>query len=167
MDALLLPGNSPRHAAWVQELKQALAPHFDRVEAQQYKHWQTAVGNTDVDYEIGVAQQTAERLNQYMVIAKSIGTVIAIKATANKNLQPEKLILLGVPLYGGMPKDLFGAWLQHITVPIVFVQNTHDPLGSFSDVKSAFENTGSHVSFIELPGDTHSYVDFNAITKLI
>lgn len=167
MNALLLPGNSSRHGDWIENLKLAMAPHFQRVETQHYSHWQEGGDKADIDYEISVAHNKVERLEPYIIIAKSIGTVISAKGVVDGRLKPNKLILLGVPINGGIPKDLFSKWLQEIDVQVVFVQNTNDPLGSFSDVQTAFQGKGSNVSFVELPGEAHDYLDFDAIAKLI
>lgn len=167
MNALLLPGNSSRHIEWIENLKLALATHFQQTETQHYKHWETDGDVADIDYEISAAQSKAERLHPYVVIAKSIGTAISVKGVAGGKLKPEKLILLGVPINGGAPKDLFSRWLQEIDVQVVFVQNTNDPLGSFSDVQAAFKGKSNNVSFIELQGKTHDYLDFDAIARLI
>lgn len=167
MNALLLPGNSSRHGEWVDNLRLALAANFQRTETQHYLHWQTGGDKADIDYEISIAQSKAERLEPYIIIAKSIGTAISAKGIADGKLNPEKLILLGVPINGGVPKDLFSGWLKQIDVKLVFVQNTNDPYGSFTDVKNAFEGKSRDITFIELSGDTHDYLDFGAITKLI
>lgn len=167
MNALLLPGNSPRHSVWIEDLKLALTSHFEAIVTQHYRHWETGDENANIDYEIGVAQQKAINLEPYMIVAKSIGTVIAVKGTTEGKLKPQKLILLGVPINGGVSKDLFFDWLKQVSAPVIFVQNTKDPLGSFSDVKSAFEGKEGNVTFIELPADTHDYLDFEAIAKLI
>lgn len=82
-------------------------------------------------------------------------------------LHPDKIILLGIPIKGGAPVDSFVEWLKHITIPVVIVQNTADPLGSFADVKNAFENAGTALTFVELPGETHDYLDFDAIAQLL
>ena len=163
MNALLLPGNSSRHSAWAEDLKKAVHPHFDAVKAQHYRHWQTGEEWADVDYEIETAKESADTLEPYVIIGKSIGTVIAVKGTAEGLLQPKKLVLLGVPIQGGAKKDIFLEWLKRLNIPIYIIQNANDPLGSFADVKAAFETAGQHVRFIELPGDTHDYLDFERI----
>ena len=167
MNAVLLPGNSARHREWVEALKVAVSPQFQIVKALAYLHWQTGEEKADVDYELAIAKSSVTELDPYMIIGKSIGTVIAVRGVAEGVLRPTKLILLGIPINGGAPKELFAQWLRHINAPVVVVQNTHDPLGSFADVKAAFRGCGEAISFVELPGDTHDYLDFEAITKLI
>lgn len=167
MNTLLLPGNSPRHAVWIEELKAALATNFGTIKTQHYRHWQTGEKWADVGHEIVTASDLADNFDPYVIIGKSIGTVIAAKATAEGILTPEKLILLGVPINGGADSKLFVQWLSRITVPIVILQNTSDPLGSYVDIEAGFSSAGTHVTFVELPGDTHDYLDFEAIAKQI
>lgn len=167
MNALLLPGNSPRHREWVDRLYENLSPQFDSAEVQYYRHWQTGEKKADVGYEMVVAKDKAAKLGSYAIVAKSIGTVIAARGTAEGLLSPDKLVLLGVPINGGAPRDQFYQWLDHIGVPVVVVQNEHDTLGSFDDVKAAFDGSSEHITFVETPGDTHDYLDFEAIAKLI
>jgi len=167
MNALLLPGNSPRHAEWVEHLKTAITPEFDTVKTQHYHHWKTGEEWADVEYELTMARENTVALEPYVIIAKSIGTVIATRGVAEDVLDPTKIILLGIPINGGAKIELIKEWLTEIAIPIVIIQNMDDPLGSFADVKAAFDGIGEHVSFVELPGETHDYVDFEAITRFI
>lgn len=167
MNALLLPGNSSRHGEWVENLRFAMAAHFQSTETQHYRHWHTDEENADIEYEIGVAQSKMSGLEPCIIIAKSIGAAISLKGAADGRLKPEKLILLGVPINGTVPGELFAKWLGEISLPIVIVQNTGDPLGSFADVRALFADKGDNISFLELPGETHDYLDFEAISKLI
>lgn len=167
INILILPGNSPRHAEWANDLKSHLLPRFDRVEAQHYKHWQTGEKWADVDYELSVAKATTVDLEPYIIIGKSIGTVIAVKGAATKQISPVKLILLGIPINGGANADEFNDWLGTIDIPVVIIQNTDDPLGSFEQVSNAFKDSNQNITFIESPGDTHDYLDFKMIAGFI
>jgi predicted alpha/beta-hydrolase family hydrolase len=167
MNALLLPGNSSHHGKWVEKLKSALSSHFDITQAQHYRHWRSGEEWADVEYEIDTAKDKVANLEPYVIIGKSVGTVVAAKGTSDNILHPAKLILLGIPINGGASSEPFKQWLHNISIPVVIVQNTADPLGSFSEVKTIFEDSGKYISFAELPGSTHDYVDFQAIAKLI
>ena len=162
MNALLLPGNSSRHGEWIENLKLAVADSFERVETQHYQHWQSGGDKADIEYEISVAQSKVELLKPYIIIAKSIGTAISVKGVADGKLKPKKLILLGM-----QPLDQFSEWLQKIDIQVVIIQNTNDPYGSFAEIKAAFTGKSKSLKFVELPGETHDYLDFDAIAKLI
>lgn len=166
MNALLLPGNSPRHQAWIEELRTAVMPRFQQTLTLHYRHWQSGEPEADVDYELGVAEALADNLDQFVIIAKSIGTAIASDGVSKGALKPKKLILLGLPISSSYASERYKDWFDNIAIDILIAQNTNDPLGSFADVKQAFEKL-QNVSLVELPGNTHDYLDFEAIKKLI
>lgn len=165
MNALLLPGNSPRHEAWIERLRAAVAPQFDATITQHYRHWQTGEPQADRAYELHVAATSVEDFDDYLIIAKSVGTFIAVEGTARGVLKPSKLILLGLPLFGDLPHELFVAWMHDLKVPVTVIQNTSDPLGSFRQIKDLVDQ--DNVTFVEQPGDTHEYLDFAAIANHI
>ena len=167
MNALLLPGNSPRHEKWIEDLKDFLAPYFDTVVTQHYRHWKTAEEFADIEYEVAVANEKSKHLSPYVIIGKSIGTIITAKAAADGMIHPEKIILLGVPMSYNNQFNQFAQHLEQITIPITIIQNSADPFGSFLDLKNALTNARDNVSFIELEGETHDYNDFASIKKLI
>ena len=165
MNLLLLPGNSPRHAAWVETLKSAMKPHADTIEAHHYHHWETGEEWADIPAEIAAAAAKAVPLKPYTIIAKSIGTAIAVLGTAQGMFAPEKIILLGVPIEGEGIDEYFMGALKKITEPIVVIQNTNDPYGAFEHVKAALSSINADITYIETPGDSHDYVDFALIAK--
>lgn len=162
MDALLLPGNSPRHAEWVEQLKQSLSPDYHTIIAHHYRHWQTGEPKAAVDTEITDAYKEVQKLDSYVIIAKSIGTVIAAKATAKGVFTPQKLVFLGVPIDGGADVSEFRSWLTQITVPVVIIQNSQDPLGTYVAIAQAFHGI-EQVSCIEQPGAHHDYQQIDVI----
>ncbi|UTX51092.1 hypothetical protein KI440_02710 [Candidatus Saccharibacteria bacterium TM7i] len=165
MNLLLLPGNSPRHAGWVKALKNAMKPHTDAIEAHQYHHWETGEEWADIPTEIAAAAAKVVPLKPYTIIAKSIGTAIAIRGTAEGMFSPEKIILLGVPIEGESIDEQFMKSLKKITEPIVIIQNTNDPYGAFENVKTKLKSVNPTITYIETPGDSHDYLDFELIAK--
>lgn len=107
MNAWLLSGNSSWHNEWVEDLKIALITHFEHIETQHYLHWQRSGHEADIEYEIGIAQIKLEKLKPYIVITKSIDTVISVKRVVDKRLKPEKIILIGVPINSDLDVDSF------------------------------------------------------------
>lgn len=165
LNAYLLPGNSPRHREWVETFKQAIAPQFETVKTQHYQHWETGESHAAVSEEINIAAHNTKNLSPYILIAKSIGTVIATQAVAQSILSPEKIILLGIPLRGAIDRRTFVASLKTIPCPVTIIQNTADPFGSFEEIYSTLSGLGAHITFVEFPGKTHDYLDFSAISR--
>lgn len=165
MNTLILGGESPRHHEWVRNVAEAVQPHFDKVVYLDYRHWASG-GNSDIEYEIGQASQLAQELGKYIIIAKSMGTVVASVGTARGNLHPERCMFMGMPL--GLVERVTGASAAVYQLPpTVFIQNEHDPYSSAKQVQAFITSHGNkQASFVTVPGDTHDYVDFALIGRL-
>jgi len=167
MNILLLGGNSPRHHGWVRELQAHLQDGGDEVTLHDYRHWETGDENADVPYEIDAVSNLANAQEHYMVIAKSVGTVIATRAIAQGKIHPSACVFLGVP-HSSLGKHLPDI-RQDLGVlpPTVFAQNSGDPLGSADLVKEyVAQNHPATWEFVATPGETHDYSDFQLIADL-
>jgi acetyl esterase/lipase len=167
MNVLILGGNSPRHKEWVRQVAEALRPYVGQAKCLIYRHWGQG-GDADVTYEIEQAAQMAKSFSgEYIIIAKSVGTVITTLGVDQRKLHPSRCIFLGFPL----------SMMQHVPAaapaltslpPTVIVQNEHDPLGSYQDVRSFLSKLGNkHIAVTATPGETHDYVDFAQIRRLV
>ncbi len=169
MNILLLPGNSPRHKSWAEDFKSSLlpTPNIGSVIAQHYAHWRNGEEFADTDHELLIATASARELGTYAIIAKSIGTAIALEGIAQGKLQPTQLILLGIPINGTIASETYRNWLKGVTIPTIIMQNTKDPYGSFAELQALIEPGQTNISLIETEGDTHDYLDFATIGKCI
>lgn len=167
MNALILGGMSPRHKEWVREVAAELEPHFETVRFLDYKHWDTPDAEMDLEYEIAQAAKLAEELGEYVVVAKSIGMVVATLANARGTLKPQYCVFMGLPLKvvtAEIPE--FGSALPKLPATH-FLHNEHDPLGSADKVKAYIEaHEPKGYDLLVSPSDTHDYVDFKLITDL-
>ena len=169
MNALLLPGMSPRHREWIRQLAEAIKPHFGEVRFLDYAHWDTPGAEMDLEREIHQAAELAKDLGEYVVIAKSIGTVLTTLGTARGMLAPQACVFLGFPL--NVVHDLLEAGelaeaLKQLP-PTAFVHNQNDPLGTADEVRAYLaKNAPAKYEIIPTPGDTHDYVDFNQMIQL-
>jgi hypothetical protein len=162
MNVLILGGESPRHKAWVRQVAEAVASQFGTVAYLDYKHWDTGEP-TDIEHEIQAAANIAKDLGEYIVIAKSIGTVITTLGNARGVLHPKRCVFLGLPL--GAARRIDGVVPGMKLLPAtVFIQNSHDPLGSADEVKSFISLYGNDSALcLATAGDTHDYADFTLI----
>lgn len=166
MNALILGGQSPRHYDWVRRVAEALKPHLNEVQFLDYRHWQNDAP-VDLEYEISQASRLVTGMgNEYVIVAKSLGTMVATHGDALGLLHPSRCVFLGLPLkaFDELPDMPEG--LKRLP-PTVFVQNTRDPLGSFADVQTyVAAHSNAEARCLETPGDTHDYADFTLITEL-
>src|SRR5258708_1357816 len=97
MNALILGGESPRHYEWVRTVAEHLKPSFEKVVYLDYRHWSTG-GGSDIEFETAEVAKLTDNLNEYAIVAKSIGTVIATLGVASETLKPTRCVFLGLPL---------------------------------------------------------------------
>lgn len=168
MNILFLGGNSPRHEAWVHEMADALSSPFDGVVVHDYKHWKTGAKLVDMDYEVAEIGDKMADLEPYVVFAKSIGTMITLKAMHQNTLRPKACVFLGLPLNAITDMELPAVdWLSEATVPLYFLQNEDDPYGPAEQLKATLPANIDQANITVLPGDTHDYNDIAAMTTLL
>lgn len=169
MNILLLGGNSIRHKQWVRDLAAVLSKTSHNVQYVDYLHWDAGGEFADIVTEIDRAAVRASSMPHYMIIAKSVGTGIALEGIYKRALRPERCIFLGFPLKGiQADKEFHYTEALSLLPPTVFVQNENDPWGSATEVISFVRAHGNDAAtFVTTPGDTHDYTDFSAIASLV
>lgn len=166
MNAIYLPGNSIANKIEVEKLSQALSDLFDQSIVQYYRHWQTSEEFIDLDFERIELQKIASNLGEYIIIAKSIGTVLAMSALCENTINPQKCIFLGTPVkWAQEHKYNIDLYLSCLDVPTIFIQHRNDPLTSAQDLQTYLANTSHQV--IELPGKTHNYNEYKKLREII
>lgn len=167
MNALIFGGMSPRHYDWVRQVSEVLKPHFDEVRLLDYAHWDKTEVEMDLEHEISEAQKLAEGLGDYIVVAKSIGTVVTTLAVKRGLLSPEYCVFMGFPLKA-IESDVpeVESALPQLP-PTHFLHNEQDPLGDADAVRGYLEaHAPEQYDLLVSPGNTHDYIDFKLITDL-
>jgi hypothetical protein len=168
MNALFLGGNSPRHQVWIHEMANALSAPLDKAVIHEYMHWETGEKSIDMDHEISKIGIEMADLKPYLVFAKSIGTMITLKAMYEKVINPEACVFLGLPLNAitdmGLPVQ---EWLESVRVPIYFLHNQNDPYGSADELKAMLPDNIDQSNITVLPGETHDYNDVSVMSDLL
>lgn len=167
MNILILGGNSKHHYDWVRELAKALQTDKTRVVYLDYKHWQTD-GSLKIEDEINSAVALGDKLGEYIVVAKSVGTIITTLGVADGRLKPAGCLMLGTPLT--VIKEYYPDFADKLTsLPrTVFLQNAQDPYGSAEMLEGYLEDKSpADYHVVTAPGDTHDYVDYDSIKELI
>lgn len=169
MNLLLLGGNSQRNQTWIHNMGDVLSSQFDRSFVHDYKHWRTGAEFINFDFEMSVLPDETKNFENYAVFAKSIGSVLTLKCINSGILKPSKCIFIGLPIKAVKQEniDLLGL-LKSSPKPTLIIQNSNDPLASFSEVQNLVEQTGaSNYKLVELAGDTHNYDNLDELTKLV
>lgn len=167
MNILILGGNSKHHYDWVRELAKALKSGKRKVVFLDYKHWQTD-GSILIDDEINSAAELGDELGEYIVVAKSVGTIITALGVADGKLKPAGCLLLGMPLT--IIKEYYPDFADKLTsLPrTVYLQNAEDPYGSAEMLEEYLEDKSpADYHMVTVPGDTHDYVNYTSIGEIV
>ena len=166
MDLLLLPGNSKRSKDWLEQADRYLAPQFDKTYRHDYAHWEKDEPEIDLNLELKKLTELVKTIPQYMIFAKSAGTILTSKGTAMSVLRPRACLFVGFPLAMVNNQNLPARdWLETANFPISILQHTSDPLGSFRDVEQYIKAINhDNISVHEIAGDTHDYLEFHVFS---
>lgn len=169
MNVLLLSGESQKSRDWTEDVAREINGLYIATYVHQYRHWHTESAVFDMDHELETLQATHEVLGKkdYVVFAKSIGTLVLGRALDAKILQPGAVVLAGLPLVAldhHQYPDL-GQSYRDAGIHVSLIQNEHDPLGGSAAVEAYLQPFGMPDHFVEAPGNTHDYLDYTLISQ--
>lgn len=162
MNAVFLSGNSLKNRDFIESLKRELEDLFEFSQVQYYKHWQTGDSLIDLENEVTALTVLTSDINNYAIVAKSVGVLVTLNALNRKLINPVKCIFLGTPVDWAR-KQGFGVdtLLSYYSLPTLFIQNKKDPMFSSGDLNQLLEKSEcKNYRFIELNGDTHEYTNY-------
>lgn len=158
MKTIILPGYSLHNKDWALEIKKSLS-FKQSVLVHEWQHWKLG-GALRPKYEIGKILKEIGR-DKVNIIAKSVGTMIAMKVLSEIGGQVGKIILCGIPSVSEERKILFTTSLSGFPPEnVVCFQNTEDPFATFAKVKKFISEVNSKIKVIEKPAETHNYPYF-------
>lgn len=165
---ILLPGSSARNKVWLEEVAEHFGGLFDAVYPQPYSHWGTEGTEVDPELELGKLSRALspdDSNTQYYLFARSIGTILSLKAVHEGILLPQRCVFFGTPLnlIADRP-ELIGGWGTVGTFPVLTLafHNRHDPVASYDFLASKLTETGNAtIEVVPLEGDHHSYSAFS------
>ena len=165
MKTIILPGYSLHNKAWALEIKKSLS-FKQSVLVHEWQHWQLG-GALHPKHEIGKILKEIGR-DKVNLIAKSVGTMVAMHLLAEIPEQINKIILCGLPSVSEERKKLFTASLSDFdSKKIVVYQNIKDPLGSYAEVKDFMNAVNPKIKVIEKPRSDHHYPYFEDFKKFL
>ena len=157
MKTIILPGRSLKNKIWAEELvTQMNLSDYTIIEWEPWK-------NNDEESPLDVELETSKILgaigsSTVNIVAKSIGTLLAVKIIQTIPDQISKIILCGIPL--GVFEAEKTNYLILANFPIEKVklfQNENDTVGSFQNVKKAFALINPRIEVVSKPRSDHHY----------
>ena len=158
MKTIVLPGYSLHNKEWALEIKKSLS-FRQSVLVHQWRHWKLG-GALRPKYEIGKILKEIGR-DKVNIIAKSVGTMIAMRVLSEIGNRVNKIVLCGIPSVSEERKQLFTASLSAFPAEnVICFQNIEDPFAAFDEVKKFMSEVNSKIKVIKKPGNGHSYPYF-------
>lgn len=165
---LILPGFSLKNKDWSEDVQRHLNLGKNS-EVIYWRHWQTG-NNSDfhLDYE---SQQISHKVlnKNYNILAKSVGTLVAMKVIRHSPTLLNKLILCGIPINDLNDEDFEDYKILHEVnkYKVTVFQNSTDPHGSYEQLKQFLGKIDENFKIIEKPRDDHDYPYFEDFVRII
>ncbi len=167
MNLLLLGGESLKNREWIKTVNDEFKPHFKKTYFQEYSHWQDNTPRINLDVEVEKLKNNLNNFEPMIVFAKSAGSILAIKASAEGIIKPKACLFVGFPVFlaSSLPVD---KWLEITSFKITIIQHTQDPAGPYVKTKNYLDNINrANLEIKELDGDTHSYHELEYFKALL
>lgn len=168
MKIIYLPGNSVDNKIWIEKVKINFEI-FSEGKILNYDHWQNGKKWIEINRENEKLKELVKSESNYNVFAKSIGTILALKGIGENYFKPQKAIFCGFPYSAGMRAGIeINMCLKSLTIPVIFIQNEFDPVGSYEELEIILKNNPPrNYQLIKIANNsTHDYENYEELTKI-
>ncbi len=170
MKTIILPGYSIKNKEWAYEVKKRLS-HKYNVIVHEWEHWEDGSSTSEQILSSKQSLKAAKHLDVKReverilkkikctddginIIAKSIGTKVAMSLIPVIKAHLGKVILCGIPIDPlGYRKGLKIIGSGNLLV----IQNHNDPFMSYNAIKTYLMLMDKNIKVIQKPSDTHDY----------
>jgi len=155
MKTIILPGYSPKNKVWAEDIKKDIS--LANVLVHEWKHWEK--GSFNINFEIGKIMEQIGN-GKVNIIAKSVGTRVAMHLLERSPDLVNKLVLCGIPTKGENEKTfgLYKEGLSNISSEKVRVfQNVKDYFASYKDIIKFIGKINKKIKISEMPRSDHHY----------
>ena len=156
MKTIILPGYSTRNKDWAEEMKKKMDLDQE-VLVHEWQHW--TEGNFSFKQELEkILEEIGE--GKVNILAKSVGTRVAMLLFQKIPGQINKVVLCGIPTRGKAKDtvDLYTRGLSSLDPrQIICFQNISDPLAPFKDIETFVHSIEKRIKVVEKPRKDHHY----------
>lgn len=162
---LILGGNDKINISWIEEKQKEYNINYN-VEIIKYDNW----FNNEIinfDNEINKISSLVDSKNIDVVIAKSIGILLSLKAIKRNILAPKIIIFMGYPLNALKEEkiNIFNNLLElGAQTKMLMIQQNEDPLCHAKKLKELITDK---IPIINIDGNDHTYNEIKIIKKYI
>jgi len=161
MKILGLPGINPTTEQWMKKLLGAIDLNQTEVVIQQYQCWSHPGSGMNLEKEANIAAKS----NPDIVIAKSIGTRVLLRAYMSYLISANKFVLIGIPIQGYSRSEISELNKLCALKSTLIIQQSDDPVGSYSTLISTIPDTSCKM--VEIQGSDHRYSDIEDLKLII
>lgn len=164
MKYILLPGLSPKNKDWAYELKSDFKTQDLELIVVEWNHWEGEQRSFSISFEKENVLRMLKGVDDYTIIAKSVGTRLASFMIEEELLNPALVIFMGIPSQNEIYKKALGK-LDPSKIKVI--QNDRDPLGSFEEVEKFVATINPEIEVLEGERNDHNYPYGELILDLI
>ncbi len=164
---IFLGGNVKENINWLKLMRDNFDDDYN-VYDMHYNHWQTG---SEINFDKEIKKLTKlisdAKLVKYSIVAKSVGSILTLKAIFQEKINPSSFIMLGLPLKYlernliDIKDELKYASLKSKTM---LIQESKDPIGSYDEVVGRIPQ---NIKVFKINGNTHEYNNVNEIKPLV
>ncbi|MFZ2193521.1 MAG: hypothetical protein WAV31_04735 [Candidatus Moraniibacteriota bacterium] len=169
MKLIILPGNGQANKEWADDAGQAFLDIFEDQYEQYYSHWDTGEEIINLDIELKKLKENIGNEKEYIVFAKSAGSLLSIYGVFDGDVKPKRCIFVGLPISWAKENNFpLEIWLEKYDILTVIIQNSNDPYTPFEEVQEMIQRLDKkNIKVIEILGNNHKYDDFELIKNKI
>ena len=159
MKLYIAAGNHVSNREWALKVESSLQELFNSIDVLEYVHWNNKKELMNLDNEANKLNEKVGDEKDFGVFAKSLGTILILKAIKERKINPKFLILLGIPIHWCNKNNIkVDEYMQDFSCPTLIIQNDKDPTISSQELKTYLKNKGiKNYSFLEYRNSTHDY----------
>jgi alpha/beta superfamily hydrolase len=174
VNILLLPGNSKSNKDWIDKLAEDFGKHFEEIKVFHWDHWNKWERTGNWKQETENAIEAVKDWENYIVLSKSFGDLVALALAQKAENKPSKMYLLGFPVkFAENLSFPTKSMLADCPSELVFIQKDRDPACGYDDLVEylkqfdvpKYETLKYHVD--GEPDDTHHYGSSERLLGLI
>jgi predicted alpha/beta-hydrolase family hydrolase len=167
MQTLILPGFSDKNREWASAVQSSFG--IKQSAFISWQHWATGKASPDWAQQETSAIISKMAGQSYAIVAKSIGTYVAMLVLAAKLEKISHLILCGIPVNDFLPGNAsaYRILQQFSATKCLVIQNEHDPHGSTTQVKDLLTPINPLIQVISMPRSDHEYPYFQQFKSFL
>lgn len=169
MELIILPGNSINNKEPSERILETISYLFDDGYVHNYNHWQTGGNIIDFEVEIDRIKKIIDPKKEYFILAKSLGSVLAMKLINDGIISVKKCVFLGLPVNWCKNNNIdIDKSIKGFSKRLAIIQNTQDPTipsGMLNEYLRSMD-VKNHL-LIEVEGSNHEYEDTGLIEKTV